>query len=80
MIRNSNVRIIGDMEFFIDSLLAHTEEENCQHSISDFLQEYFDNKNKIGIGVGRPETSSNNQTAFEANDNSNPNLTEEEDD
>lgn len=51
------------MESFIDSLLAHTEEENCTHSINDFLQEYFDNKNKNG--VGRQDTSSNSQQQAE---------------
>jgi hypothetical protein len=41
---------IGDMENFLDSLLAHTEEENCQHSVSDFLQEFFDNSNRKMAG------------------------------
>ena len=49
MARSNSVRIIiGDMESFLDRLLAHTEEENCTHSINDFLQEYFDNKRKNG--------------------------------
>jgi hypothetical protein len=64
MTQRNIVNVVGDMESFLDSLLAHAEEENCQHTISDFLREYFDNKNKIG--VGRPETSSNNQQ--QAND------------
>ena len=46
MIRKDIINVVGDMECFIDRLLAHTKEENCQHSVSDFLQEYFDNKNK----------------------------------
>ncbi|MGH9996558.1 MAG: hypothetical protein ACRD7F_00950 [Nitrososphaeraceae archaeon] len=46
MIRRDIISVIGDMENFLDSLLLHTEEENCNHSVSDFLQEYFDNKNK----------------------------------
>ena len=63
--RQKNVNnVIVDTEKIIDSLLTHMEEENCTHSINDFLQEYFDNKNKIG--VGRPDTSSNNQQ--QAND------------
>jgi hypothetical protein len=52
MARNSNVRVIGDIESFIDSLLAHTEEENCTHSINDFLQEYFDKKNNVMASLG----------------------------
>jgi hypothetical protein len=45
MTQRNIISVIGDMENFLDSLLAHTEEENCQHSVSDFLQEFFDNSN-----------------------------------
>ena len=46
MSQRNIISVVGDLENFLDSLLAHTEEENCQHSVSDFLKEYFDNKNK----------------------------------
>ena len=46
MIRRDIISVMGDVENFIDSLLSHTKEENCTHSVNDFLQEYFDNKNK----------------------------------
>jgi hypothetical protein len=43
---SNNVRIIGDMESFIDRLISHTEEENCTHSVMDLLAEFFvDNSN-----------------------------------
>jgi hypothetical protein len=48
MIRENIISVIGDIENFLDCLLAHTEEENCTHSINDFLQEYFDKKNGNG--------------------------------
>lgn len=58
MTRNSNVRVIGDMESFIDSLLSHTEVENCTHSINDFLQEYFDKKNNVTASLGPQQQDS----------------------
>lgn len=76
MIRRDIINVVGDLEAFIDRLLPHTEEENCQHSISDFLQEYFENKNKIRIGVGRPDTSSNNQQTQQQPEH--PRATEDE--
>lgn len=45
MSQRNIISVVGDLESFLDSLLAHTKEGNCQHSVSDFLQEYFDNKN-----------------------------------
>lgn len=61
MIRRDIINVVGDMENFLDSLLAHTEEENCQHSVPDFLQEYFDKKNGriSGLPNGRHERGTN---------------------
>lgn len=46
MAENKDDKIFGSMDLLISSLLAHAEEENCQHSISDFLEQYFDIKHK----------------------------------
>jgi hypothetical protein len=48
MTQENIISVVVDIENFLDSLLAHTEEENCTHSINDFLQEYFDKKNGNG--------------------------------
>ncbi|HEY9398451.1 MAG TPA: hypothetical protein VIP29_00990 [Nitrososphaeraceae archaeon] len=48
MTQRNIISVVGDIENFLDSLLAHAEEEDCQHSVSDFLKEYFDKKNKNG--------------------------------
>jgi hypothetical protein len=60
MTGKSDVRIIGDIESFIDSLLSHTEEDNCTHTVMDLLEEFFDNSsNNNNRGVGRPDKASN---------------------
>jgi hypothetical protein len=56
--RSNIINVVGDMETFLDRLLAHVEEENCQHSISDFLQEYFDKKNNVMASLGPQQDSS----------------------
>jgi hypothetical protein len=58
MIRKDIISVVGDMENFLDSLLAHTEEENCTHSVNDFLQEYFDKKNKVMASPGPQQDNS----------------------
>jgi hypothetical protein len=68
MTGKSDVRIIGDIESFIDSLLSHTEEDNCTHTVMDLLAEYYANKNK-NRGVGRPAKASNTNKDSSAADN-----------
>jgi hypothetical protein len=58
MTQRNMINVVGDMENFIDSLLAHAEEDNCTHSVMDLLAEFFDNSNK-NRGVGRPGQASN---------------------
>jgi hypothetical protein len=66
--KDTNIRVVGDFEFFIDSLLSHAEEDNCTHSVMDLLAEYYANKNK-NRGVGRPAKASNTNKDSSAADN-----------
>lgn len=64
MTQRNIANVVGDMENFIDSLLSHAEEDNCTHSITDLIEEFFDNRNKKG--VGRPGKASNTRIAVDA--------------
>ena len=36
--------VIGDVEKFVGRLLFQVKQDNCTHSISDLLDEFFNNK------------------------------------
>jgi len=70
MTGNSNkVRIIGDMESFIDRLISHTEEENCTHSVMDLLEEFY-NSNYKDRGV-KPRQKAHTETFHDSRHDNN---------
>jgi hypothetical protein len=54
--------VIGDMENFPNSLLSHTEEDNCTHSLMDLLDEFFDKNSVRGMTTPNLDTNTTIQT------------------
>ena len=60
MNKKVNVSVMIDVENLIDTLISHSNEDDCKHSVDDLLAELFDNKDNFKKLATGPRTQQPN--------------------